>query len=219
MLVDESFKKNSSFGMAIKHFTTYNLAQQRFILCLTLFLILFSVQEVGGENDSIAAEQARFRQLPPIVFAPSGRLHRVERVCHETTDAWDTTSSLVVAMKCEGGNKLVLVCTSPLSPYLMQDYYSNNDDTNNETEKPLMDPQQQQQLPLSKIGEKILLATAGNAMASIVLQRKIQRIALSMIQREERIDDPAILARHTADILQIATQSVADEDHPAMLAV
>ena len=182
---------------------------------MTLFLKLFLVQEVGGENDSIAAEQARFRQLPPIVFAPSGRLHRVERVCHETTDAWDTTSSLVVAMKCEGGNKLALVCTSPLSPYLMQDFYSKNDDTikNNETEKQLMYPQ------LSKVGEKILLATAGNAMASIVLQRKIQRIALSMIQREEKIDDPAILARHTADILQIATQSVADEDHPAMLAV
>jgi hypothetical protein len=126
-------------------------------------------------------------------------------------------------MKCEGGKKLALVCTAPLSPFLVQDYNCDSSSNSyNYTEIPLSSLQRQHQKlssTLSFIGQKLLIATAGNAMASAVLQRKIQRIVLSMIQREEGIEDPAIIARYTADLLQIATQSVADEDHPAMLAV
>jgi hypothetical protein len=176
---------------------------------------------VAGSDRVSVAEQAHFSRLPPTVFAPSGRLHRVERVCQETTDALDITSPLVVAMKCEGGKKLALVGTSPLSPFLVQDYNWDDSHVNNNTiDIPLL-LQHQHQSPstLSLIGQKVLIATAGNAMASVVLQRKIQRIVLSMIEREESIEDPAIIARYTADLLQIATQSVADEDHPAMLAV
>lgn len=176
---------------------------------------------VAGSDRVSVAEQAHFSRLPPTVFAPSGRLHRVERVCQETTDALDITSPLVVAMKCEGGKKLALVGTSPLSPFLVQDYNWDDSHVNNNTiDIPLL-LQHQHQIPstLSLIGQKVLIATAGNAMASVVLQRKIQRIVLSMIEREESIEDPAIIARYTADLLQIATQSVADEDHPAMLAV
>lgn len=176
---------------------------------------------VAGSDRVSVAEQAHFSRLPPTVFAPSGRLHRVERVCQETTDALDITSPLVVAMKCEGGKKLALVGTSPLSPFLVQDYNWDDSHVNNNTiDIPLL-LQHHHQIPstLSLIGQKVLIATAGNAMASVVLQRKIQRIVLSMIEREESIEDPAIIARYTADLLQIATQSVADEDHPAMLAV
>lgn len=199
-----------------------SLFVSRFYLWLAFFACVFSKNVCGDSVSSTSgstsvAEQVRFSQLPPTVFAPSGRLHRVERVCQETTDSLDITSPLVVAMKCEGGKKLVLVCTSPLSPYLVQDY--NGENSSNNTETPLLLQQQQKQSTLSIIGQKILIATAGNAMASAVLRRKIQQIVLSMIQREESIDDPAIIARYTADLLQIATQSVADEDHPAMLAV
>lgn len=175
---------------------------------------------VAGSDRVSVAEQAHFSRLPPTVFAPSGRLHRVERVCQETTDAFDITSPLVVAMKCEGGKKLALVCTSPLSPFLVPDYNCDDSHMNNSTDIPLpLQHQHQSPSTLSLIGQNVLIATAGNAMASVVLQRKIQRIVLSMIEREESIEDPAIIARYTADLLQIATQSVADEDHPAMLAV
>ena len=222
---------------------------------LTIYYHLLVTTTTTHADTTIVSEQRRFSPLPPTVFAPSGRLHMVERVAQETTDSQDTTSSLVIAIKCEGGEKLVLVCSSPVSPYCIHDLLDNDeheheDNTRQEEEtstttsttttstfynKPLLLLTRHNKTTttikskphhptISTIGTSLILATAGNAMEATVLHRKLQQIVLSMIRHEQCSSsshdiDPAIVARKIADVIQLTTQTVADEDHPRMLAV
>jgi hypothetical protein len=216
------------------------------------------------------AEQLRFSPLPPTVFAPSGRLHMVERVGAETTDVSDETSSLCIAILCNGGQSVVVVSTSPMSPYCDLDYlmmpstslgaqdlpsndvtvtniqdtknYIGNNNTlqgaaqfdlNGNYTAPLLLAMSEEscfrQSPgritspcLSMMGPSFVIVNGGNAMESHVLQTKIQDVVLSLIQQEQcslQTIPTALVARHVADIVQVPTQSVVDEDHPRMLAV
>lgn len=85
-------------------------------------------------------ERAQYETYPPIVFAPTGRLHMVDSVGIAACNKDDTTAGLVVALRCGGGddgtstcggvgkeedydsNKefIVVVGTSPRSPHAIQ---------------------------------------------------------------------------------------------------
>jgi len=74
---------------------------------------------------------------------------------------------------------------------------------------------------LSMIGPSFLIGTGGNAAEAIALHIKIQQVVLSLIQQEActvHTIPTSLVARHVADMVQIPTQSVVDEDHPKMLA-
>jgi len=190
----------------------------------------------GSSSAESVAEQKRFQDLPPTVFAPSGRLHMVEKVCAETTDPLDTTSPLVVAILCNGGKSVAVVSTTPISPHCSFDYQfmsDSNTTMHNTTlgnySAPLLLELMDDATPdplnpplLSMIGPSFLIGTGGNAAEAIALHIKIQQVVLSLIQQEActvHTIPTSLVARHVADMVQIPTQSVVDEDHPKMLAV
>ena len=77
-------------------------------------------------------ERMEYETLPPIVFAPTGRLHMVERVGLAACNKDDVTAGLVVALRCGGNDAgkdegkdvskefIVAVGTAPRSPLAIQ---------------------------------------------------------------------------------------------------
>ena len=63
----------------------------------------------------IIDEAARYEDLPPNIFSPTGRLHPVEAVSR-ASKAPTPSSNLLVAMKCRDG--LLVLSTFPVSPHL-----------------------------------------------------------------------------------------------------
>ena len=60
-------------------------------------------------------EAARYEDMPPIVFSPTGRLHPVE-AAFRASKAVTPLSNLLVAMRCRDG--LVVMSTLPVSPHV-----------------------------------------------------------------------------------------------------
>jgi hypothetical protein len=60
-------------------------------------------------------EAARYEDMPPIVFSPTGRLHPVEAAVRASKTV-TPLSNLLVAMRCRDG--LVVISTLPISPHL-----------------------------------------------------------------------------------------------------
>ena len=72
-------------------------------------------------------EAARYEDLPPTVFSPTGRLHPVEAVVR-ASKARTPLSNLLVAMVCRDG--LLVVSTLPISPNV-DARIGNSDEDNN----------------------------------------------------------------------------------------
>ena len=77
-------------------------------------------------------ERMEYATLPPIVFAPTGRLHMVDRVGLAACNKDDATAGVVVALRCGGNDAgtdegkdvskecIVVVGTAPRSPLAIQ---------------------------------------------------------------------------------------------------
>ncbi len=78
-------------------------------------------------------EAARYEELPPSVFSPTGRLHPVEVVVR-ASKAQTPLSNLLVAMVCRDG--LLVVSTLPISPNVDARIESSNKDDNPSADNP-----------------------------------------------------------------------------------
>ena len=85
-------------------------------------------------KDSAVEQGINYREVPPFVFAPNGRLHSVEAVAEAASSKDDASSNLVVATLCDNGSAVVVASTSTKSPYLDdQTRTTVEDDKNNNT--------------------------------------------------------------------------------------
>eukprot|EP00591_Stephanopyxis_turris_P008291 CAMPEP_0195509578 /NCGR_PEP_ID=MMETSP0794_2-20130614/2476_1 /TAXON_ID=515487 /ORGANISM="Stephanopyxis turris, Strain CCMP 815" /LENGTH=384 /DNA_ID=CAMNT_0040636837 /DNA_START=156 /DNA_END=1310 /DNA_ORIENTATION=- len=172
-------------------------------------------------------EEGRFSQLPPTVFAPSGRLHMVERVMRECSDINDKSAPLAMALKCGGGGNsdddddddddggfIVMVSTRPVSPFAPSVPSSSSYD--GAYSAPLLTEEQYNEGTMSILTPSLISATGGNAVEAIVLSRRIQEMALS-IQASNGVTgvmnrafsiDSFVLAKQLADAAQSSTQAV-----------
>ena len=90
--------------------------------------ILASASSASSSSSTEAAsfdpvERERYVQFPQTVFAPTGRLHTVDKVCLDASNCDDVTAGLVVALRCgqkDKGEFIVVVGTGPRSPHAIQ---------------------------------------------------------------------------------------------------
>ncbi len=179
-------------------------------------------------------EQEKYSSLPHTIFSSKGRLYNVEKASLLSSNEYDITSSLVLALKFggvsgEGGdinNESILVLSScPKSPYLQfndKEESGKNDNDNERT--PLCQyntPQQKDKstifFPISILSSNLLIGVGGKSIDSIIIHDKILELYLSHVKSMDgmrsthRIESKVLssyLARKVADSLQVYTQDV-----------
>ena len=165
------------------------------LLCILCPITLF----VGASSTANALEAARFGPLPPIVFAPGGRLHGVERVARESYPSGEDESSCAcIALRCGRGEDefAILAGVNAISPFLHRDEYGirqratyvtgNGDDTyiplvmdhdkNTDHDAPLN--------PLSVISPRVIVGVGGKGIDSAVLLRRVAEASLAMYKSD-----------------------------------
>ena len=163
------------------------------------------------DTSSNVLQESLYNDLPPTVFAPSGRLFSIERMMQAVSNPQDPSSNLVIAIHCKEG--IVVVSTEPQSPYLHR-YRENNTTTTaseaaqNSSRTPLLLLDEDSWIPpapFSRLSSHLWGVTAGNAVDSQILRRKLQLHAEAF---REALEDcqPHIMARRLADNLQLSTQ-------------
>lgn len=179
-------------------------------------------------------EQEKYSSLPHTIFSSKGRLYNVEKASLLSSNEYDITSSLVLALKFggesgEGGcdNESILVLSScPKSPYLQfndnKESGKSNDNDNKRT--PLWQYNTLQQkdksticFPISILSANLLIGIGGKSIDTIIIHDKILELYLSHLKSMDgmrsthRIESKVIssyLARKVADSLQVYTQDV-----------
>jgi len=154
-------------------------------------------------------QESQYNDLPPTVFAPGGRLFSVERMMQAVSNPQDSSSNLIIAIRCRDG--VVVVSSEPQSPYLHQ--YRENRTAINETKNAsgtplLLEPERDSLLPSApfcRLSPHLWGMTAGNAVDSQILRRRLQLHAEAF---REALEDcqPHIISRRLADNLQLSTQ-------------
>jgi len=186
-----------------------------------------------------------YQKKPPYVFAPQGRLYSVDHVMEAVSSPEDPTSNLVVAINCRDGVVVVSTVNAPANAAMVllpetdqsnttthtdlattasTTLFLNQDDTKSCT------PPSTHVVPISfPENNNVFAVTAGNAVHSQILRRKIESLADSMYienddgttstkvfaaspalvarkRRTMKSPSVAILARRLADLCQKPTQ-------------
>ena len=143
-----------------------------------------------------ALEAARFGPLPPIVFAPGGRLHGVERVARESYPSGEDESSCAcVALRCGCGDDefAILAGINAISPFLHRDEYGisrNESESGNAMYIPLvMDHDDNADYdaplnPISVISPHVMVGVGGKGIDSAMLLRRATEASLSMYKSD-----------------------------------
>ena len=112
---------------------------RRFLVFLSSLLLVFiappavpSVSAAGASAPDLgeALERSRYGTLPPTVFAPTGKLHMVERAAAEASDDADLSGSTIVALRCgtDGGEFVAAAFARPRSPHAYYGETEKEDD-------------------------------------------------------------------------------------------
>lgn len=137
-------------------------------------------------------EQKRYSSLPPTVFAPTGRLHMIERVGLAAASIDDVAAGLVIALCC--GEFTVLVVAGPKSPYMHltrnvdTDHNEGHEQTKQQEDisgddnylSPLFVTESSYPLPpttTAVLSPNLMVATGGNAADAAVLLDRVQSVA------------------------------------------
>jgi 20S proteasome alpha/beta subunit len=153
-----------------------------------------------------ALEEKTYKDMPPIVFSGSGRLHSVEAIVAASVSKEDTSANLCVSIVCTDG--IVILSTMTKSPHLELEVQDGGIPL-------LLDEEERISAPCSKIAPGLFCATGGNAVDSQLLRDKIHQIATSLYESADagQLVTPsrvsaAMVARQLADHLQRPTQTL-----------
>ena len=152
-------------------------------------------------------ERMEYETLPPIVFAPTGRLHMVERVGLAACNKDDVTAGLVVALRCGGNDagkeegkdvskeSIVVVGTASRSPLAIQasglmasedggrKEVAGDDESNETTFRSALlvnGPERSIPSTMSILSPHLLVATGGTPTDAAVLLDRIRSVASDM---------------------------------------
>ena len=197
----------------------YTMKSHRVSVTVLVFTCIFAlgVGLVASAAD-VRSQETLYRQFPPTIFAPNGRLYNVEESSKKASDSDDTSSNSIIAVKCQDG--IIIVSSPTRSPHFYYNKkYDDKEENGDDTEEELMIPlgiQEYQALSLlSTASPNVILGAAGNAMDSSVLLDRMERMALDLSSDESAIFGSSSnlinvnrLARSIADRIQWSTQSV-----------
>lgn len=149
-------------------------------------------QVAASSSAADALEAARFGSLPPIVFAPGGRLHGVESVARESNPPGDDESSCAcIALRCGSGDGEFAIISGigAMSPFLHRDevYNTVSSDDGEKTNDyiPLVidyheAPHDAPLAPISIVSPYVIIGVGGKGIDSAVLLRRASEVSLSM---------------------------------------
>ena len=182
------------------------------------FTFLFAVGVRAAAAGDVRSQETFYRQFPPTIFAPNGRLYNVEESSKKASERDDTSSNSIIAMNCQDG---ILIVSSPTrSPHFYYNKKNDKEENGADIEEEMMIPLRIQEdyqalSLLSTVSPNLILGAAGNAMDSSVLLDRIKRMALDLSSDESAIFGSSSnvingnrLARSIADRIQWSTQSV-----------
>ena len=173
-------------------------------------------------------EAARYEDMPPSVFSPTGRLHPVE-AAFRASKTQTPLSNLLVAMRCRDG--LVVVSTLPISPHVDARIAYNSSDSNttksntsddnvsnssddvsggpNITTDAVLYPSlflfdetctSTATGPIFDIHPCIIGATAGNAVDNRIMRTKLLALGLHAMDHQSSLEEDISTARVAKDL-------------------
>lgn len=162
------------------------------VFAALLIVVKNPIIQVASSSAADALEAARFGSLPPIVFAPGGRLHGVESVARESNPSGDDESSCAcIALRCGSGDGEFAIISGigAISPFLHRDeaystISSDNEETTNGYIPLVIDyheaPHDAPLAPISIVSRNVVVGVGGKGNDSAILLRRASEVSLSM---------------------------------------
>ena len=170
------------------------------IISSVALILLLSPPTCASSTAHQSKEGSVYSKLPPIVFAPSGRLHGVEKAARsslllDSTD--DDAACTVFSMKCSGretgaGGFAIMVGIGPSSPYLCREPMGGGEAVGSRTNsngayyRSLAIECADLASPMAAISSSLLVGVGGRPVDSTVLLRRTTDEAMSLYHAENK---------------------------------